>query len=92
VFTGADTWIGNSLFTLLQPLGLKTLINLDVFLAVHFRKSINKIPTNPHMFYFTLTRLHVSAYKGHHKDFVFTEYPDVNGHQSKLHSLHVRVK
>ena len=42
------------------------LINLDVFLTVHFLKLMNKIPTNARMFYFTLTRLHVSAHEGHH--------------------------
>jgi hypothetical protein len=57
--------------------------NLDVFLTVRYRKLINKIPTNAHMFYFTLTRLHVSAHEGHRQGFVFTEYQDFNGHQFK---------
>jgi hypothetical protein len=54
---------GGQYYKVLFPLKL---INLDVFLTVHFHKLMNKIPTNAHTFYFTLTRLHVSAHEGHH--------------------------
>ena len=40
-----------------------------------------------HVFYFTLTRLHVSAHEGHHQCFVFTKYQNTPTQPVSLQAL-----
>jgi hypothetical protein len=84
--------IQNTHFDISFEFVLNIFISFNVNHIDEINKLINKIPTNAHMFYYTLTRLHVLSHEGHHHCFVCTEYQDFNGHQSKLHSLCVHVK